>query len=267
VCPQGEDCGVENVNFNVELAPYSAKDQTTSSTGAVTVSILIIAAVAVILVIIYYKKRMKVMKKDLKNRSVYYSDGGSVDSSRTHDLIIRDFDPLNVGNEAINNLNTQNMTINNHSNNDPNLLNNVRVTLDSQRYPIITSENQTNAAPSNVAVKNVNLENVKLNALASCDDHDVDGAAGTSNCNTIIETNNFDVNVFHNDFKSNINSRYQNKAAKADLEVMIRNNLKEEKEGNCKRHQNNEDTSDDEDDNSLAKLKVNLSNTDKTSSA
>merc|ERR1712106_1311204 len=127
-CPAGVDCGIENINLNVELAPYSGKDENvTSTTGPITVSILIIALVAVILVIVYYRRRMKVMKKDLKNRSVYYSDGGSVDSSRTHDLIIRDSDPLNVGNDGITTINNTNNT-NNLSNDDPSLLNNVRLT-------------------------------------------------------------------------------------------------------------------------------------------
>merc|ERR1739838_1210105 len=125
-CPAGVDCGIENINLNVKLAPYSGKDETvTSTTGPITVSILIIALVAVVLVIVYYRRRMKVIKKDLKNRSVYYSDRGSVDSSRTHDLIIRDSDPLNLGLEGIATIN--NIT-NYHSNGDPSLLNNVRIT-------------------------------------------------------------------------------------------------------------------------------------------
>ena len=258
VCPSGQDCGIENINWNVELAPYSAKDEHVNhSTAPITISILIIALVAVILVIVYYRRRMKVMKKDLKNRSVYYSDGGSVDSSRTHDLIIRDSDPLNIGNEGITTIN--NIT-NYRTNDDPNLLNNVRITLDSQRYQNNATEIETNepiAAISNLAVKNVNVDNVKLEAHASCDALETDGAAGTSYQNINFDSNNFDVNVFHNDFKSNINSRYQNKAVKADLEVMIRNNLTNDKHGNPKRQKNNDD-SDDEDD-SISKLKVNLS--------
>ena len=197
------------------------------------------------------------MKKDLKNRSVYYSDGGSVDSSRTHDLIIRDSDPLNVGNEGITTIN--NIT-NYRTNDDPSLLNNVRITLDSQRYQNNATEIETNehiAAISNLAVKNVNVDNVKLEAHASCDALETDGAAGTSYQNINLESNNFDVNVFHNDFKSNINSRYQNKAVKADLEVMIRNNLTGNKNGNPKRQKNKDDSDDDDD--SISKLKVNLS--------
>jgi len=252
VCPQGEDCGVENVNLNVKLAPYSANDHVTASTGVTIVAILIVAIVAVILVIVYYRKRMKGIKKDLRNLSVYYSDGGSLDSSGTHDLIVRDFDPLNAGNETINNLiNTNNI---HHSNCNTTLMNNVRVTLESQRY-------QATAASSNIAVKNINVENVKLNVHASCEDLEVDGAVGSSYSNT----NNIDVNVFHDDFKSNISSRYQNKAAKADLEVMIRNNLKEERDKNYKRQKNNDDTNEnDEDVDFISKLKVNISNEEKS---
>ena len=70
-------------------------------TEPITASILTIATIAVILVVIYYRRRMRVMKKDLKNRPVYYSDRSSVDSSRAHDLIIRDSDPLNTCIECI----------------------------------------------------------------------------------------------------------------------------------------------------------------------
>merc|ERR1711874_380112 len=97
-------------------------------------------------VIIYYRRRMKVMKKDLKNRSVYYSDSvGSVDESRTHDLIVRDSDPLNVGLEAISTVNN----LNNQASEDPNLLNNVRLTLDSQRYASNISEAQNDSTGGN----------------------------------------------------------------------------------------------------------------------
>lgn len=252
-CPGGLDCGIENINLNVELAPYSGKDESGSNTtGPITVSILIIALVAVILVIIYYRRRMFVMKKDLKNRSVYYSDGGSVDESRTHDLIIRDSDPLNVGLEAISTVNN----LNNQSSEDPNLLNNVRLTLDSQRFASNISEAQNDCstgANSNLHVKNVNVDNVKLGTpVNTCSDtqEPVDGATASP----------FDVNIFHNDLKSNINlnSRYQNKAAKADLEVMIRNNLTEDKSKNSKRQKNSEE-SDEDDEDSVEKLKVNLS--------
>lgn len=257
-CPPGVDCGIENINLNVELAPYSATNENVSnSTAPITVSILIIALVAVILVIIYYRRRMKVMKKDLKNRSVYYSDRGSVDSSRTHDLIIRDSDPLNTGIEGIATVN--NLTTYHTTNDDPNLLNNVRITLDSQRYQNNTSDipnSRLNAGTSNLAVKNVNLETVKLGAQSCSEALETDGAEGTSYPSSNLDSNHFDVNVFHNDFKSNINSRSQNKAAKADLEVMIRNNLTEDKGGNPKRQKNREDNDDDD---SVLKLKVNLS--------
>eukprot|EP00092_Neocalanus_flemingeri_P054199 GFUD01063830.1.p1 GENE.GFUD01063830.1~~GFUD01063830.1.p1 ORF type:complete len:547 (+),score=129.48 GFUD01063830.1:337-1977(+) len=256
VCPSGQDCGVENINLNVELAPYSAKnDHATPSTAPITVSILIIALVAVILVIVFYRRRMKVMKKDLKNRSVYYSDSGSVDSARTHDLIIRDHDPLNVSNEGLTTIN--NITAYHSNQDDPNLLNNIRITLDSQKYPKNASDtpnNRPNPATSNMAIKNVNVENVKLGEIASCDALETDGATGTSYPNTNFDSNNSDVNIFHNDYKSNINSRYQNKAVKADLEVMIRNNLVGKKDRNPKKQKNIDDNDDDD----HSKFKVDL---------
>jgi len=253
-CPVGVDCGIENINLNVELAPYSGQDEGgTNTTGPVAISILIIALVAVILVIVYYRRRMKVMKKDLKNRSVYYSDRGSVDSSRTHDLIIRDSDPLNNGLEGVSTVNN----LNNQTQEDPNLLNNVRLTLDSQRYQTNLADAQDSGASNALHVKNVNVDNMKIAVPAhTCSDtQEVDGATGSSG-----QPSHVDINIFHNDLKSNINSRYQNKAAKADLEVMIRNNLTEEKGNNIKRQKNREDKEEEEDD-YVAKLKVNLSKT------
>jgi len=255
VCPAGKDCGIENINLSVELSPYSADGAHGNHTTApITVSVMIIGLVAVILVIVYYRRRMKVMKKDLKNRSVYYGDRDPVDSSKTHDLIIRDSDPLDIGNAGIATIN--NIT-NNHANDDPNLLNNVRITLDSQRYLNNTANNS-----SNLPVKNVNVKNVEMGEPTGCDTLEPDGAAGTSHNNTNMESDSFNVNVFHNDFKSNINSRYDNKTAKADLEVMIRNNLTEGKPENTKRQKNNEDSDDDD---SISKLKVNLSSLKKGS--
>merc|ERR1719481_2019325 len=225
------------------------------ATGPVVlvISILIIALVAVILVIVYYRRRMKVMKKDLKNRSVYYSDRGSVDSSRTHDLIIRDSDPLNNGLEGVSTVNN----LNNQTQEDPNLLNNVRLTLDSQRYQTNSTDAQDSGASNALHVKNVNVDNMKIAVPAhTCSDtQEVDGATGSSG-----QPSHVDINIFHNDLKSNINSRYQNKAAKADLEVMIRNNLTEKKGNNIKRQKNREDKEEEEDD-YVAKLKVNLSKT------
>ena len=139
-----------------------------------------------------------------------------------------------------------------HTNNDdPNLLNNVRITLDSQRYQNNSTEitnSLINAATSNLAVKNVNLENVKLGAHSCSEALETDGAEGTSYPSSNLDYNHLDVNVFHNDCKLNINSRSQNKAAKADLEVMIRNNLTGHKGGNPKRQKNREDNDVDDDD-------------------
>ena len=61
----------------------------------------------------------------------------------------------------------------------------------------------------------------------------------------------YDVNIFPLDEKSNLNQRFNPKVAKTDLEVMIRNNL-----ANCG---DSEDDEDRKDNDSVHKLKVNLS--------
>merc|ERR1719322_1601953 len=98
------------IDRTVELAPLSsAPSYSSSSSAPVVVSVLVVALIAVVLVIIYYRRRMKVMKRDLALRSepsVYYSD------PRPHPH--QGLDP------------SQSLPDSNF------LLNNVRLTLDSQ---------------------------------------------------------------------------------------------------------------------------------------
>ena len=210
VCPPGMDCGIETIDSTVSLSPYSDPDTTSSNnTAAITFSVLIIALAAVVLVILYYRRRLGVMKKDLQNRSVYYCDREQTDQDRTYDLIVRDQDPFNNSGDQNN---TANIPVSVASNN---LLNNVVLSLESQRFP--------NTAESNLMKK--------VNNVAS----EEDGASG------------YDVNLCA-DEKSNLN-RFYPKVMKADLEVMIRNNLAPKT-----------DVQDDEDDaDSVHKLKVNFS--------
>merc|ERR1712113_1380035 len=123
---------------------------------------------------------------DLQNRSVYYCDREQTDQDRTYYLIVRDQDPFNNSDDQNN---TANNPVSVASNN---LLNNVVLSLESQRFP--------NNAESNLMKK--------VNNVAS---EESDGATG------------YDVN-FCADEKSNLN-RFYPKVMKADLEVMIRNNL------------------------------------------
>ena len=68
---------------------------------------------------------------------------------------------------------------------------------------------------------------------------------------TVPDGATFDVNVFENENKSNLNQRYHSKVMKADLETMIRNNLVDD---------NKDDDQDDFDNDSVHKLKVSLGN-------
>ena len=107
------------------------------------------------------------------------------------------------------------------------VLNNVRLNLDSQHY-------HSSSCSSDAPVKNVNIDNDNKDTVD-------DGAAA-----------GYDVNLYPSHDKSNLNQRaYTNKAVKADLEIMIRNNLiaSDGKQNNA-----------DEDDNdSVHKMKLNHS--------
>ena len=215
VCPPDTDCGLERLDTVVQLAPYS--DQTaSSSTPTIALAVLLLAGVAILLVVVYYRRRVGVMKRDLRNRSVYWERDTP------------DPDP-----EPQQQLNTLTNTVTN-TGSGPNLLNNVRITLDSQRIQNATVTRSQ---------KNTNQENtlrIETDEAAAAEaDLESAGAVGGISYN---------INVFTTDEKSNIKSQFHNKAVK-DLEVMIRNDLadeKDKKEDNC-------------DADSISKLKVNLS--------
>merc|ERR1712013_568761 len=140
ICPEGVDCGLEVIDRTVELAPLSSAPPYSSSAAPVVVSVLVVALIAVVLVIIYYRRRMKVMKRDLALRSepsVYYSD------PRPHPH--QGLDP------------SQPLPDSNF------LLNNVRLTLDSQAML-----NRLQTSNATTVVKNVNVDNFKLGNEAGC---------------------------------------------------------------------------------------------------
>jgi len=231
VCPEGDgECGIEVVDSSVWLSPYSDPDTDPDQhTAAISLSVILVAGVAIVLIIIYYRRRMSVMRKDIQNRSVYYCDRDSVDTDhdRSYDLIVRDRDPVTFNNEpggqSSNNVNI-------------NVLNNVRLNLDSQRY--------NSFRPS----KNVNLSNATSAAEASPCNID------NTREDTVQDGATFDVNVFANENKSNLNQRYNSKVVKADLETMIRNNLVDDSK---------DDDPDNFDNDSVHKLKVSLGNSKK----
>ena len=224
VCPPGQDCGIEVINSQVAvLSPYSDLDTDRhNKTAAISLSVLFVAGVAIVLVIIYYKRRMSVMKKDIQNRSVYYCDSEPA-GDRSYDLIVRDPERRAQNNSNVTTTATTSEASIQNTGTCSDLrgaeagdlvLNNVRLNLDSQNYPEV--------------VKDVNNE----------------AAAGPSTSHEAGFPDDpwfHDVNFYLKDGgdcdKSNLNQRYhQAKVAKADLEIMIRNNLggedsKDEDEG------------------------------------
>jgi len=234
ICPDG-NCGIEVIDDTVWLSPFSdaEKTETDQHTAAISLSVIFIALVAIVLVVIYYRRRMSVMRKDIQNRSVYYSDRESPDKSdRSYDLIVRDNDPVTF-NRVANNVSLDDGGANGapmiHKN--AQMLNNVRLNLDSQQY-------QQQSANNGARVKNVNINNVQNGA--HCETKDSSAAY------------DYDINVFSSEDKSNLNQRYQPKVLKQDLEVMIRNNLVDDEMSH------HDDKDKDTDTDSVHKLKVNL---------
>lgn len=253
LCPQGVICGLEMNEKTVEvisLQSSAVKDQkaSISSAAPVIVSVLILAVIAVVLVMIYYRRRMRVMKNDLANRTVYYTEREGSTGSGQHDLIIRDGPPLET--ETI-------RTVPGTT-----LLNNVRLHMDSQHMVQgIHMDSQHMAQGMHMdsqhmvqgacgggerPVKNVNVDNFKL------------GASGNESEARIPDVNS-DINVFNSDLKSNFYS--QDKAVKADLEVMIRNDFA--KKGGSEKLKNTNIKNDEEDDSICVKTKLNVCFPDK----
>jgi len=88
VCPADLDCGVQQQHEVLEVASLS--DAAGGGDGATIaiVSLLVVVLVAVILIVVYYRRRMRVLKTDLENRSVRYTQNPY--SGHTADLVIHD---------------------------------------------------------------------------------------------------------------------------------------------------------------------------------
>lgn len=215
VCPPHTDCGLEIIDRTVKLSPLSSEAQPTSSFATpIILCVLVIALAIIITVVLYYRRRMKVMKADLASRtelSVYYSD-----PERERDL---GPDPRQsqAPSTAL-------------------VLNNVRLTLDSQSL-----RPQPGAASVPGMVKNINVDNFKLGMSSSmappqsCMDRMMEevGEEGEED-EHLTEQQATDVNLFLEDLG-------KGKVGKADLERMIRNNLKQ---GNLVRREEGGDTED-----------------------
>lgn len=222
VCPQGKDCGIEIIQNVVEVAPLSSGERSSASsaTPVVISAVVIIALAVIIMIILYYRRRMRVMKSDLANRSepsVYYSDPDrdrpGTDSLSSGESII----PPHPGGL---------------------LLNNVRVTLDSQsvRQAGGPAHHPPGAVPG--LVKNINVDNFKLGLAPSvCLPPTVQtvqtvhlppsGPTTASACREemeqpLTEEQATDINLF-------LGESNQAKVGKVDLDkVIIRNNLKQD---------------------------------------
>ena len=238
VCPGGAgSCGLEVVDAAVWLAPYSDPAAAAGSdqrTAAISLSVILIAAAAIVLVILYYRRRMGVMRKDIQNRSVYYCDSEAAEDAadRSYDLIIRDREPGTLNNDP------GASSGGGGGDHGVNVLNNVRLTLDSQLYPPAGAGQLYPAAAAGDPrpAKNVNIDNA--GAAGACG-----GVAAGFPAHS--DTANLNLNLDPD--KCNLNL----KVAKAGLELMIRNNLAGDSEA--------EQQDRDEDGDSVHKLKVSLS--------
>merc|ERR1712192_126662 len=197
------------INRAVELAPLSSSPSYSSASSAapVVVSVLVVALIAVVLIIIYYRRRMKVMKRDLALRSepsVYYSD------------------PRPPPHQGMDQPPSQPLAADSNF-----LLNNVRLTLDSQarlQNPAGPSTTMVNRLQTscNTMVKNVNVDNFKLgnNEAGGCSNHHEEEEEEKVD-ERLTDEQVKNINVFLGE------STGSGKVGKElDLEKMIRNDLK-----------------------------------------
>merc|ERR1740128_659388 len=82
----------------LEVSPLSDQSERegglhSSSTAAIVV-VLVIALAALVLIVVYYRRRMKVLKTDLENRSVRYTQNPYQSANSSADIVIRDNHPL-----------------------------------------------------------------------------------------------------------------------------------------------------------------------------
>jgi len=203
ICPHGTDCGLEIIDRTVKLAPLSSETQSSSSSATtIILAVLIIALVVVFLVVIYYRRRMKMMKRDLAIRSepsVYYSD-----PDRERDIDLEDRHETGPSSSGL-------------------VLNNVRLTLDSQAR---LQPSTSNSVPG--MVKNINVDNFKLGMPShplpppsSCMDRMMEEAQEEVEDEPLTELQAQDVNLF-------LENLEKGKVRKADIEKMIKNNLKQD---------------------------------------
>merc|ERR1740128_281630 len=82
----------------LEVSPLSDQSERegglhSSSTAAIVV-VLVVALAALVLIVVYYRRRMKVLKTDLENRSVRYTQNPYQSANSSADIVIRDNHPL-----------------------------------------------------------------------------------------------------------------------------------------------------------------------------
>jgi len=99
VCPEGMNCGIQTNNELAELSPLAKSElDTTAGSGATVpvVIVLLLSLLVIILLAVYYRRRMKVLKTDLRNRSVrWFSDSPGPESARSqNEYVIEDAHPL-----------------------------------------------------------------------------------------------------------------------------------------------------------------------------
>jgi len=100
ICKKDGDCGGGQRLLDLaSAAPLEEQNQDSNhgATVAIVLSVLFLAITTIVLIAIYYRRRLKRMKTDLQNRSVYYVENSILDPARHHqhhDVVITDRDPL-----------------------------------------------------------------------------------------------------------------------------------------------------------------------------
>lgn len=224
VCPDGVDCGVQQVSQVLEVAPLSDY-QTASPAVVAVVSVLIIGLVAVILVIIYYRRRMKVLKQDLGNRRVIFMENNHLPVNH-NDLVIQDSHPLDPGPDPSRIVPVIDNTFVLRS--DP-ILNN-KLTLDSQifvRNPTDELRREKNT--------NANLRTTCA-ATASCADRL--GSDPQAQASSAAAAGPVDINLYQSYQKNNVQKAGVSAAIKNNLTLAPQEESEDDDEDECQRFKN-----------------------------
>jgi len=231
LCKEGGDCGGGQRLLDLTKAiPLQEENENSNhgATVAIVLSVLSLAFISIVAIAFYYRRRLKRMKTDLQNRSVYYVENSILDPGRHqhHDVIITDRDPLDedraMGNDPA-------IAMANHiANNLPNntMTNNVvkhEKNVNIDRFKLGLHENDSDHCRSSPMLSGACALPEEQNRCAeSIEDPDEILEVEP------LETKNFDINVFSEESPSKVKNNFvlerQEKIHKPNVDLVFNRN-------------------------------------------